>query len=611
MRMQSVKFQKGDTVMGRWPGSSLFYKVKVLRYDSESQLYTVIYKDGTELELKEADMKATTGFISNRRSRSRSRSPSRRSSRSRSPARTTRRSSSRIATSAAETPATRKDSKLKDVLMVRLSPVTTPVENNSNSKHGKQENDTSNKVIESPVEVEPEKKVSESRYNLRRRKDDGDAKPDQQVEEKEEKFELKLANAPPPVTTQLEFGGTLGVFCLMLLLPATVLGLILICGQEDASLMSSPPLPALHSMWDTKAFGIVVLWFLFQAVLYMLPVGKVVEGMPLKSGERLKYRMNTLHAFVLTVAALAGLVHQEVDLGYIHSHFLQLAVSSLLLSALLSVYLYVRSRWASQDHLSPGGNSGSLIYDFFMGSELNPRIKGFDLKYFCELRPGLIGWLVINAAMALAEMELHSLDYPSPAMILVNMFQILYVLDAYWHEEGVLSYMDITHDGFGFMLAFGDLMWVPFTFSLQAYYLVHHPIQLSLPWIAGIATLNIVGYCIFRKANTQKNTFRRNPSDPTLSHLKTIPTATGKSLLVSGLWGLVRHPNYLGDLIMAVAWSLPCGLTHILPYFYVIYLAILLVHREARDEAQCRRKYGSAWDEYCRVVRYRIIPRVY
>lgn len=41
--------------------------------------------------------------------------------------------------------------------------------------------------------------------------------------------------------------------------------------------------------------------------------------------------------------------------------------------------------------------------------------------------------------------------------------------------------------------------------------------------------------------------------------LKTIHTSAGKSLLVSGWWGFVRHPNYLGDLIMALAWSLPCG----------------------------------------------------
>ncbi|XP_035650013.1 delta(14)-sterol reductase LBR isoform X2 [Oncorhynchus keta] len=602
--MPSIKFQSGDTVMGRWPGSSLFYEVKVLGYDAKNQLYTVIYKDGTELELREADMKNPTGFKPSRRSRSRSRSPSRRRSRSRSPARTTRRSSSRTVsgTSIAETHNARKEPKLKEVLEAK------PIENNINNKHEMtEENDTANKVNEKPAEVEPEKKVVESRYNLRRRKDDGDAKPAEHTEE----VEQKPAVATAPITTELEFGGRLGVFCMTLLLPVTVLGLMVVCSQEDASLMSSPPLPALDSLWDLQVFGMVVLWLLFQALLYVLPVGKVVEGMPLRNGERLKYRMNTLYAFVLTVATLGAAVHHKIDLSYIHSHFLQLAVSSLLCSVLLSVYLYVRSRWATQDLLAPGGNSGSVIYDFFMGSELNPRIKGFDLKYFCELRPGLIGWLVINAAMALAEMQLHHLDYPSPAMILVNCFHLLYVLDAFWHEEGILSYMDITHDGFGFMLAFGDLMWVPFTFSLQAYYLVHHPNHLSLPWIVGIVTLNVIGFSIFRKANSQKNSFRRNPSDPTLSHLKTIPTATGKSLLVSGLWGLVRHPNYLGDLIMALAWSLPCGFTHILPYFYVIYLSILLVHREARDEAQCRRKYGSAWDDYCREVRYRIIPRVY
>uniref|UniRef100_A0A8C8H3R1 Delta(14)-sterol reductase LBR n=1 Tax=Oncorhynchus tshawytscha TaxID=74940 RepID=A0A8C8H3R1_ONCTS len=535
--MPSIKFQSGDTVMGRWPGSSLFYEVKVLSYDAKNQLYTVIYKDGTELELREADMKNPTGFKPSRRSRSRSRSPSRRRSRSRSPARTTRRSSSRTVsgTSIAETHNARKEPKLKEVLEVRLVPVVRSI----------------------------------------------------QLEKDPADFPwLQSLSVFPTVFA--------GVFCMTLLLPATVLGLMVVCSQEDASLMSSPPLPALDSLWDLQVFGMVVLWLLFQALLYVLPVGKVVEGMPLKNGERLKYRMNTLYAFVLTVAALGAAVHHKIDLSYIHSHFLQLAVSSLLCSVLLSVYLYVRSRWATQDLLAPGGNSGSVIYDFFMGSELNPRIKGFDLKYFCELRPGLIGWLVINAAMALAEMQLHHLDYPSPAMILVNCFHLLYVLDAFWHEEGVLSYMDITHDGFGFMLAFGDLMWVPFTFSLQAYYLVHHPNHLSLPWIVGIITLNVIGFSIFRKANSQKNSFRRNPSDPTLSHLKTIPTATGKSLLVSGLWGLVRHPNYLGDLIMALAWSLPCGFTHILPYFYVIYLSILLVHREARDEAQCRRKYGSA-----------------
>lgn len=38
-------------------------------------------------------------------------------------------------------------------------------------------------------------------------------------------------------------------------------------------------------------------------------------------------------------------------------------------------------------------SSGNHIYDFFLGRELNPRLGSFDFKYFCELRPGLIGWV--------------------------------------------------------------------------------------------------------------------------------------------------------------------------------------------------------------------------
>jgi hypothetical protein len=43
------------------------------------------------------------------------------------------------------------------------------------------------------------------------------------------------------------------------------------------------------------------------------------------------------------------------------------------------------------------------------------------------------------------------------------------------NEKAILTTMDITTDGFGFMLAFGDLAWVPFTFTSCARYLVDHP----------------------------------------------------------------------------------------------------------------------------------------
>lgn len=73
--------------------------------------------------------------------------------------------------------------------------------------------------------------------------------------------------------------------------------------------------------------------------------------------------------------------------------------------------------------------------------------------------------------------------------------------------------MDITSDGFGFMLAVGDLTWVPFVYSLQARYLAFHPVELGPINTVAILLVNFLGYYIFRDANGEKNDFRngRNP----------------------------------------------------------------------------------------------------
>lgn len=408
----------------------------------------------------------------------------------------------------------------------------------------------------------------------------------------------------------MEFGGFLGSSALLFLLPGTVLYLLLTCNTGDASVLRLPgPLPSLESLWNPFALMVLLGWVALQALLYMLPMGKIAEGITLRDNTRLKYKINAFQAFLVTAIMAGVAVVLQFPLSYVYDHFLQFAVASALLSLALSIFLYMKSLTAPESALAPGGNSGNPVYDFFIGHELNPRIGSFDLKYFCELRPGLIGWCLINLCFLMKEIELRG--SPSLSMILVCGFQALYVTDALWHEEAILTTMDIVHDGFGFMLAFGDLCWVPFTYSLQAYFLVSHPQEISTVVAVVIILIDALGYIIFRGSNSQKNAFRRNPSDPSVAGLETIPTATGKRLLVSGWWGLVRHPNYLGDLIMALAWSLPCGVSHILPYFYVIYFTGLLIHREARDEHQCLKKYGLAWQEYCRRVPYRIFPYIY
>ena len=201
------------------------------------------------------------------------------------------------------------------------------------------------------------------------------------------------------------------------------------------------------------------------------------------------------------------------------------------------------------------------------------------------------------------------------SMGLVCFFQFFYILDYFWQEESILTTMDIKHDPFGWMLCFGDLTWVPFSYSLQAFYLYHNPaVDVTLPTAVAIFALHFLGYRIFRESNNQKHNFRTgNPDGLKIWGNKSefIKTKRGTKLLLSGWWGLSRHPNYLGDISMALAYSLPCGFGSLFPYFYPIYFWILLVHRERRDNYHCASKYGKDWDAYCRRVPYRIIPYVY
>ena len=85
-------------------------------------------------------------------------------------------------------------------------------------------------------------------------------------------------------------------------------------------------------------------------------------------------------------------------------------------------------------------------------------------------------------------------------------------------------------------------------------------------------------------------------------------------LLASGWWGLARHFHYVPEILASVAWSAPAALVGggnvLVPYFYCAFLTVLLLDRAYRDDARCAEKYGKSWEEYKRLVPWRIIPGV-
>ncbi|KAK9462008.1 ergosterol biosynthesis ERG4/ERG24 [Lipomyces oligophaga] len=405
-----------------------------------------------------------------------------------------------------------------------------------------------------------------------------------------------------PKTTHVEFSGVPGALGISIGLPLLIYVLYgLIEGYTETS-----------KIIDIQALEAYVAWFFALVVLLYIVPGRTVEGTTLRDGTTLKYKINGFNSFlvVLVVLIARGFVTKGAlpELAFVHNHLLGLITSSIGVSVALGFFVYFKSfAKPGKTILAYGGNTGQPIFDWFIGRELNPRLGSFDIKFFCELRPGLFLWTILNAAEAHAQyVEFGKI---TDSMILVNIFQFIYVIDSAIMEVKNLTMIDITTDGFGFMLAFGDLALVPFTYTLQARFLSRTPVDLGLAVAMGIMALQFTGYYIFRSSNSEKDAFRQN--DPSTRHFKYIETQTGSRLLADGWWGVSRHINYFGDWLMSVAWCLPTGFHTPVTYFYCLYFATLLIHRESRDEAKCSAKYGEQWQEYKRLVKWKIVPYVY
>ncbi len=354
--------------------------------------------------------------------------------------------------------------------------------------------------------------------------------------------------------------------------------------------------------------------------------GKKEQGLALRTGNRLTYKINAFSTLVAAFGLTAAWIAYKGPQGFtfLYDHWPALITASLANALVQAVYVYAAS-FQEGKLLAEGGNSGNVLFDWFIGRELNPRIGSFDIKTFNELRPGLIFWALLDFSCACHQYVALN-GRITDSMVLVCLFHAFYVVDALFTESAIFSQMDITTDGFGFMLSVGDLTWVPFVYSLQARYLAFTLSTSVSSRAPSSSSATLPDTTCSRRPTTRRTTSdvatttRVSPmagstrvSQMEADALGTVDlsfmtTKSGRKLITSGWWGRSRHPNYFGDWIMALSWSLPTGFITPITYFYFAFFVVLLVHRQLRDDHACRIKYGSDWDKYCKLVPSRIIP---
>jgi len=356
-----------------------------------------------------------------------------------------------------------------------------------------------------------------------------------------------------------------------------------------------------------------ILGFLSPLIIYIiifilnatLP-GRWVKGYINKPGttEKMKYRLNGLFVLAVVILIWGLLCNNEVLpwdwLWQVRWYSLAGAITLGLIFSLAIVLPFPAVK-------------KNFLADFYLGRLENPQLWNgrIDAKMLLYLVGAVM--LELNVLSFAAHHQITYGPDASPGVFMAAAFLSFFVTEYLFFEEVHLYTYDFLAEKVGFKLGWGDLAFYPFFYAIPLWATVDLPASKTPVFMLVISGLIFLsGWCLARGANMQKYTFKKNPQKAFLGIKPQTITDGHKSILVNGFWGLSRHINYLGEILMATGIVLSVGYPMLpWPWLYPLYYVALLFPRQMADDKLCAVKYGALWDEYKKKVPYRIIPFIY
>jgi len=570
---KKLEFSLGDAVMARWPGSSLFFKAKVTLVREGDDEYDVEYENGTVYTLRskdvyKADSKVLKKAAGARRSKSRGRG----------------RSAGR-------------QKKVKEAPVASEDSADESAADKTDSKPAPKAEKAPKTPKAKPAAALPTPTRQSARIAA---KATTDAFSDDEAEK------VKLAPNPelPDARGKKKGWSFQWVMALvfMILGPVILVSLHNLCSKTACK----PQVPKLSTnladYFNWNALYIVMAVGAVVPTFGWVPIGKVVNG----------ERMNGFVLLLLALFSVPALVYYKVPLNIVGDNYFQIMVTCIAFSFFDAIQYYAMSFKAPKNQLNSKGNTGNPIVDIYNGRTLNPKVFGFDIKLM-TFRFSMVSLALLNVVMVASSIVAAG-GKANPAVILAASFQVFYAMDALFFEEYYFFSHDALNSGCGWSLI-STYITFPFLPTLVTRYLLDRNPVVAWYYLALIGIMNVLGYVIFRSSETTRCEFAKDPASPSLSHLETLATAGSKKLIVSGWWSMVRHPNYLGEILIQWSWVLPAvgslGFTDLLPYYLPVVTTLMLIIRCHQINQRNKRKYGAAWSTYCDKVRSNIIPMVY
>jgi 7-dehydrocholesterol reductase len=285
------------------------------------------------------------------------------------------------------------------------------------------------------------------------------------------------------------FKHTLAPLILLLLCPPTVFAFWYTNVHLEGSLLrfgefawQQGLFSTLKIIWFPYFFGTSTAWTIlvffaaFELILMRFLPGKAYEGPITPSGQVPLYKANGLPAFIITIAcfSIASFYYRLFSPTIIYDHLPGLLGALNIFSLCFCLFLLIKG-YVNPSSRDVGG-SGNIIFDYYWGMELYPRLFGWDIKQFTNCRFGMMGWPLIIISFAAKQQELYGL---SDSMLVAVTLQLIYITKFFIWEPGYLRSLDIMHDRAGYYICWGCLVWVPSIYTSPTLYLVNHPNHLG------------------------------------------------------------------------------------------------------------------------------------
>ncbi len=346
--------------------------------------------------------------------------------------------------------------------------------------------------------------------------------------------------------------------------------------------------------------------YLLVLTLHLVVPARWVDGyVHGADGRPLRYRLNGLRVFVITLALWAGFCWAGlVPWDFFYLHRWEMVIGACALGLLASALVVLTAPPVK-----------GLLPDLFLGRHENPQYfaNRVDAKMYLYLAGATM--LELNVlSFAAYHWQTHP-DDPSPGVALYAGLFTFFLTEYLFFEEVHLYTYDFVAERVGFKLTWGCLVFYPFFYPVGLWALAGAPNPHTPGLVLGlVAALFFSGWVLSRGANLQKYWFKRDAQRKAFGVLepKFLVGPGNRRVLISGFWGLSRHINYLGEILMASGLALSLGWPgSVWPWLYPLYYVLLLLPRQRDDDTRCAAKYGPMWVEYQQRVPYRVIPWVY